>query len=98
MAQHADARAKQRDDFEIDLKLVVRKYFEMGNVAMEELDLNEGDPGDFGFINEDDIVSILRKAAKQMDVRKGAAPLDWLYHHPPQPETKKSAHRAKAGR
>ncbi len=98
MAQHTDARAKQRDDFEIDLKSVVRKYFEMGNIAMEKLGLCEGDPGDCGVINEDDMVSILRKAAKEMDVHKGAAPIDWLYHYPPQPETKKSARRAKAGR
>lgn len=89
-------RATQKRHFEVDLKLVIRKYYELGNDA---LDLDGGDPGDFGFINDDDMVKILGHAYEQM---KSPAPADYLYYHAPLPrpvpnKRKKIAMTKKAG-
>ncbi len=73
-------RAKQKRELEIELKLLIRKYYEMGNDA---LSLDGEDPGDFGVINDEDIAKVLGLATQMMN---SSAPADYLYCHGPLPK------------
>jgi hypothetical protein len=72
--------AARKDDFENDLKLIIRKHCRRGN---EVLPLDGGMPSDYGHVNDEDMGLILAKAANEM---QGKDPVDYLYHHPPLPK------------
>lgn len=82
-AQKQTAYERRKDEFETDLKLVIRKHFERGNEAMGE---DGGWPPDYGFLDDEDMGQILAKAASAMNGENRVAPGDYLFHHPPLPK------------
>ena len=70
---------QQKHEFIADLKLVMRKHFRRGNLAVGE---NDGRPSDWGFLDDMDMTDLLSHASKSA----AWAIIDFLYELDPRPK------------